>query len=104
MFEGIYVASSISTREMIIQQVEEVIVSSTNGEQTYKTINFFTEDKIHLSLEKVAWVEFIDEKREEFCLNLCREGLRQIPRVKVQQKDLKIEMQVNTVELPVLKI
>ena len=46
-------------------------------------MNFYTDLKVHLSLDKIAWMNFIDEKEEEFCRNLCREGLKKIPRAKV---------------------
>jgi|LauGreDrversion4_2_1035121.scaffolds.fasta_scaffold303131_2 hypothetical protein len=39
-------------------------------------MNFFTDDYIHFYLDKIAYIEFIDFNRAEFCRNLCRDGLK----------------------------
>jgi hypothetical protein len=92
MFEGIFVASSISTLEIIIKMVEEIIVSGPDTERTFTTKKFYTEDYVHLNIENVAWIECIDTNTELFCRNLCREGLKQIPRVKVTKTVVPIEL------------
>jgi hypothetical protein len=66
---------------MILRMVEEIVVSGSDDKLTSQTMNIFTENDILLNLDKVAWVEFIDLKRDEFCRNLCRDGLKRVPRV-----------------------
>ena len=56
--------------------VEEIVVTDVEDERTFQTMNFFTEDYIHLNLDTVAWIEFVDVNRKESCRNICRDGLK----------------------------
>jgi hypothetical protein len=56
--------------------VEEIVVPDLEDERTFQTMNFFTEDYIHLNLDTVAWIEFVDVNRKESCRNICRDGLK----------------------------
>jgi len=56
--------------------VEEIVVTDLEDERTFQTMNFFTEDYIHLNLDTVAWIEFVDANMKESCRNICRDGLK----------------------------
>lgn len=56
--------------------VEEIVVTDLEDERTFQTMNFFTEDYIHLNLDTVAWIEFVDVNMKENCRNICRDGLK----------------------------
>ena len=55
VFEGIYIASSISTGEVIIKMVEESVCRNDDYD-TRKLQNIYTSDFVHLGLDNVAWV------------------------------------------------
>lgn len=76
--------------------VEEIVVTDSQDKSTFKTMNFFTDQFINIRLDKVAWVEFIDFNSNDFCRNLCRDGLKQIPRVIPLQKP-KIESSIDEI-------
>jgi hypothetical protein len=56
--------------------VEEIVVTDSEDRKSFNTMNFFTDDYIHLNLDTVAWVEFIDSNNEDYCRNFCRDGLK----------------------------
>lgn len=56
--------------------VEEIVVTDLEDERIFQTMNFFTEDYIHLNLDTVAWIEFVDVNMKESCRNICRDGLK----------------------------
>ena len=56
LFEGIFIASSLATGEVILKMVEELIVNTENSVR--RSINIYTTQNIHLSLANVAWIEF----------------------------------------------
>jgi len=56
--------------------VEEIVVTDSQDKNTFQTMNFFTDQFINIRLDKVAWVEFIDFNSNDFCRNLCRDGLK----------------------------
>lgn len=62
--------------------VEEIVVNSFDKIEDERVVNIFSESKIHLNIDTIAFIEFVDEQREQFCRNLCREGLKKIPRSK----------------------
>jgi hypothetical protein len=73
MFEGIYMTASISTTEVMLGMVEEIILSS-DGKRRH-VVACYTDHHINLRLANVAYIEFVDEDSEKFCKNICSEGL-----------------------------
>lgn len=80
ILEGIYLAASVSTCELILGMVE-VIILSADGKRRY-TAQVYLDQTVRLRMDNVAWLEFIDSTdTQATAVNICREGLQKIPRV-----------------------
>jgi hypothetical protein len=83
-FEGIYMTASVSTTEIMLGMVEEIILNP-NGKRKH-VVARYTDNYINLRLDNVAWIEFVDENSSKFCKNISKQGLTSIARIKLPSK------------------
>lgn len=81
ILEGIYLTSSVSTCEFLLGMVEVIILSA--DEKRRFTAAVYLDQTIKLKMDNVAWLEFKDGANPENVANICREGLKKIPRVQL---------------------